>query len=63
MDRFDLFFRLLDDILKITGLEGFANLGYFDLTIHSSVDIMRKSPLAIKTALSFIFTLTCKYNI
>ena len=31
LDRYELFYRLLNDILKITNLNGFVDSGYFSL--------------------------------
>ena len=58
LERFDLFYRLMEDILKITSLDGFYNSGYLRIVMQGTGIIAGKSVQALRTAMVFIFKLT-----
>jgi hypothetical protein len=62
LDRYDLFFRLLHCILKVTDIDGFYDSGFLAICLNSYAEITQKSPFAVKTVLSFIFTITWNYK-
>lgn len=61
LDHFDLFFRFMESILKITNLDQFYEKGYFQLSIHGAETIIQKSIMGRKQAVLFIFRLMNNY--
>lgn len=62
LDHYELFYRLLRRILKLTDLEGFFKYGYMHVLVKGTEFIAAKSLEGRKTGLLFIFEITYEYN-
>lgn len=63
LEHYDLFFRFLESILKITSFEQFYETGYFKLSIMGSEAVAGKNIFSKKTGILFIFKLMNNYNL
>jgi hypothetical protein len=63
LEHYDLFFRFLESILKITSFEQFYEIGYFKLSIMGSEAVAGKNIFSKKTGILFIFKLMNNYDL
>ena len=63
LEHFDLFFRFLESIIKITNIDAFYEMGYFQLAVHGTENIVQRSIAGKKQGLLFIFKLMSIYDI
>lgn len=63
LEHYDLFFRFLESILKITTIDQFYESGYFKLSILGTEAIIQKSILGKKVAVLFIFKLMNQHDL
>lgn len=63
LEHYDLFFRFLDSILRITNIDQFYDSGYFKLSILGTEAVIQKSIQGKKVAVLFIFKLMTHYDL
>ena len=63
LEHYDLFFRFLESILRITKIDQFYDSGYFKLSILGTEAVIQKSIMGKKVAVLFIFKLMTHYDL
>ncbi len=63
LEHYNLFFRFLESILKITNFDQFVETGYFKLAIMGSEAVVTKSIFSKKTGIIFIFKLMNNFDL
>lgn len=61
IDHYQLFYRFLRGIIRITGVEDFSKYGYMHILIKGT-DFISKSTEGRKLGLLFVFEITYDYN-